>query len=133
MELRDTRMDPKPLLFALLALPLLGCQQTKPQTAVSGCDPALASCAELSSKEGGFYMQPIGVHKEDLEYRIAELRRWLKWQRELQLGLTDEPFGTNLETLGVSLREDIELNLRLSPEDRELLLQSWDQPLLAQE
>ena len=78
-------------------------------------------------------MQPVGVHKEDLEYRIAELRRWLKWQRELQLGLTEEPFGTNLEALGVSLREDIELNLRLSPEDRELLLQSWDRPLLAQE
>lgn len=126
-------MDPKPLLFALLTLPLLGCQQTKPQTAASGCNPALASCAELSAQEGGFYMQPIGVHKEDLEYRIAELRRWLKWQRELQLGLTDEPFGTNLEALGVSLREDIELNLRLSPEDRELLLQSWDRPLLAQE
>ena len=126
-------MDPKPLLFALIALPLLGCQPTKPQTAASGCDPALASCAELSAPEGGFYMQPIGVHKEDLEYRIAELRRWLKWQRELQLGLTDEPFGTNLEALGVSLREDIELNLRLSPEDRELLLQSWDRPLLAQE
>ena len=126
-------MDPKPLLFALLTLPLLGCQQTQPQTAASGCSLALASCAELAAPEGGFYMQPIGVHKEDLEYRIAELRRWLQWQRELQLGLTDEPFGTNLEALGVSLREDIELNLRLSPEDRELLLQSWDRPLLAQE
>lgn len=126
-------MDPKPLLFALLTLPLLGCQHTQPQTAASGCNPVLASCAELSAPEGGFYMQPIGVHKEDLEYRIAELRRWLQWQRELQLGLTDEPFGTNLEALGVSLREDIELNLRLSPEDRELLLQSWDRPLLAQE
>jgi len=93
----------------------------------------LISCAELTAKESGFYMQPVGVHKNDLEYRIAELRRWLKWQREIQLGLTDQSFGTNLEMPGASWREDLELNLSLSPEDRQLLLQSWDEPLLAQE
>jgi hypothetical protein len=129
-------MDPKAFACALLVLPLLGCQQPKPHSAQaveSNCNPMLISCAELTTNESGFYMQPVGVHKEDLEYRIAELRRWLKWQREIQLGLADEPFGTSLEMLGVSWKEDLELNLSLSPEDRQLLLQSWGEPLLAQE
>lgn len=126
-------MDPKPFLVAFLAIGLLGCQPPKPQQAEVSCNQMLASCAERELAEGGFYLHPVNTEYEELEYRIAELRRWLAWQRAVQLGLSTQPFETDSDLLSLSLREDIELNLSLSPADRQLLLQSWDQPLIAQE
>lgn len=116
----------KVLLSLIAGVTLAGCQASVPQPQVVSCNPMLISCAEQIEQSSGLYVAPVDVHPEDLQYRIAEIRRWLKWQREVQLGLTDQAFETHLDTLEGIKVEELNLELTLSPEDRKLLVQSWN-------
>ena len=125
-QVKKTGMINKALLSLITGVTLAGCQASVPQPQVVSCNPMLISCAEQIDQYSGLFVAPVDVHPEDLQYRIAEIRRWLKWQREVQLGLTDQAFETHLDTLEGLKVEELHLELTLSPEDRKLLVQSWN-------
>jgi len=109
-------MDRKLIPSAVLILSLMGCQPQN-QNLAQVCDPTLASCSEqLNKDKGPLFIAPIEVDQVDLQHRIAELRRWLNWQRAVALGETDQPY--EVEEPLISASPELKLQRTIAVEDR---------------
>lgn len=93
-----------------------GCTPLIKQTDAIDCDPNLASCVQVEERTVALFIDPVPVNKEALLARVAELQRWLAWQRTVALGQTDLPFESRDQL--ISNAPEAMLNTQLSAEER---------------
>lgn len=95
-----------------LSLLISACAPVKPADELADCDPALASCIEVEERSQMLYLEAVAVSRDDLMARVAELKRWLAWQRAIALGETDLPFESRdqLITEAPEAMTEVELN-----------------------
>lgn len=96
-----------------ISLMITACTPVLPQgpDTSAECDPSLASCIEVEERSQLLYVEEVPVARDDLMARVAELKRWLAWQRAVALGETDLPFESRDQLIDQAPEAMIEVEL----------------------